>query len=96
MKIQRSLSQSTLYNHHNVFTFRLLLSAGREGEAWEPPNKMILFLKTHNKVSLIFPMTIRFQLLFYYTFYFFHSLTLLLSVYLPLIFFVFYMVRAVL
>jgi hypothetical protein len=39
-----------------------------KGGAWEP-KKMILFLPPHNKVSLIFPMTFRFHLVFHYTFY---------------------------
>jgi hypothetical protein len=33
------LSQATTYNHDNVFTFTLLLSEGRAGEAWEPSNR---------------------------------------------------------
>jgi hypothetical protein len=56
-KIPRSLSQVTAYNHHNVFTFIPLLLEGRTGGAWEPCNKMMLFLQPHNKVvSHFFPL----------------------------------------
>jgi hypothetical protein len=40
----RALAQATFYNRHNVFTFTLPLSEGREGETWEPSNNMVLFL----------------------------------------------------
>jgi hypothetical protein len=39
----RSLSEATPY-HHNVFTFTLFLPEGRAGVAWEPSNKIMLFL----------------------------------------------------
>jgi hypothetical protein len=39
----RCLSEATPY-HHNVFTFTLLLLEGRAGVAWEPSNKMMVFL----------------------------------------------------
>jgi hypothetical protein len=39
----RCLSEATPY-HHNVFTFTLFLPEGRAGVAWEPYNKMMLFL----------------------------------------------------
>jgi hypothetical protein len=39
----RCLSEATPY-HHNVFTFALFLPEGRAGLAWEPSNKMKLFL----------------------------------------------------
>jgi hypothetical protein len=39
----RSLSEATPY-HHNVFTFTLFLPIGRAGVAWEPSNKIMLFL----------------------------------------------------
>jgi hypothetical protein len=38
--------------YHNVFTFTLFLREGRMGVAWEPSNKMLLFLPpTENSVS---------------------------------------------
>jgi hypothetical protein len=39
----RCLSEAIPY-HHNVFTFTLFLPEGRPGVAWEPSNKMMLFL----------------------------------------------------
>jgi hypothetical protein len=39
----RSRSEATPY-HHNVFTFILFLPEGRAGVAWEPSNKIMLFL----------------------------------------------------
>jgi hypothetical protein len=39
----RCLSEATPY-HHNVFTFTLFLPEGRSGVAWEPSNKIMLFL----------------------------------------------------
>jgi hypothetical protein len=41
----RSLSEATPY-HHNVFTFTLFLLEGRAGVAWEPSNKIMLFLSS--------------------------------------------------
>jgi hypothetical protein len=41
----RCLSEATPY-YHNVFTFTLFLPEGRAGVAWEPSNKMMLFLPT--------------------------------------------------
>jgi hypothetical protein len=42
-KFRGPLSQATTSNNSNVFTFTLLLSEGRAGEAWEPSYKMMLF-----------------------------------------------------
>jgi hypothetical protein len=39
----RCLSEA-IPDHHNVFTFTLFLPEGRAGVAWEPYNKMMLFL----------------------------------------------------
>jgi hypothetical protein len=39
----RCLSEATPY-YHNVFNFTLFLPEGRAGVAWEPSNKMMLFL----------------------------------------------------
>jgi hypothetical protein len=39
-------------NHHIIFTSILPLSEGREGEALESFNKIMIFLPPHNKVSL--------------------------------------------
>jgi hypothetical protein len=39
----RCLSEATPY-YHNVFTFTSFLPEGRTGVAWEPSNKMMLFL----------------------------------------------------
>jgi hypothetical protein len=39
----RCPSEATPY-HHNVFTFTLFLPERRPGVAWEPSNKMMLFL----------------------------------------------------
>jgi hypothetical protein len=39
----RCLSEATPY-YHNVFTFTLFILGGRSGVAWEPSNKMMLFL----------------------------------------------------
>jgi hypothetical protein len=72
-KNPRPLSQATASNHSNVFTFTLLLSEGRAGEAWEPSNKTMLFLPPRNKVSLTSPMTFHVHLLFCYAFYLFLS-----------------------
>jgi hypothetical protein len=63
-KIPRPLSEATASKHSTAFTFTLLLSEGRAGEAWEPSYKMMLFLPPHNKVSLTYPMTFHFYLLF--------------------------------
>jgi hypothetical protein len=49
------LSQPIASNHSNVFCFILLLSRRREGESWENPNQMILFVPPHNTISLTFP-----------------------------------------
>jgi hypothetical protein len=61
--------QATASNHSNVFTFTLLLAEGREGEAWESSNIIILFSSPHNKVSFISPTTFHFHLLFCYILY---------------------------
>jgi hypothetical protein len=42
-KFRGPLSQATASKHSNAFTFTLLLSEGRAGEAWEPSYKMMLF-----------------------------------------------------
>jgi hypothetical protein len=42
-KFKIPLSEATPY-HHNVFTFTLFLPEGRAGVAWEPSNKIMLFL----------------------------------------------------
>jgi hypothetical protein len=48
----RCLSEATPY-HHNVITFTLFLPEGRTGVAWEPSNRMMLFLpSSENKVSV--------------------------------------------
>jgi hypothetical protein len=39
----RSLTEATPY-HHNLFTFTLFLPEGRAGVAWEPSNKIMLYL----------------------------------------------------
>jgi hypothetical protein len=39
----RCLSEATPY-YHNIFTFTLFLPEGRAGVAWEPSNKMMIFL----------------------------------------------------
>jgi hypothetical protein len=46
----RSLSEATPY-HHNVFTFTLFLPEGRPGVAWEPSNKIMLFLSSSSSAS---------------------------------------------
>jgi hypothetical protein len=57
----RCLSEATPY-HHNVFTFTLFLPEGRAGVAWEPSNKMMLFLPPlKNKVSLTSPLDFLFE-----------------------------------
>jgi hypothetical protein len=40
------LPEATTSKLPNVFTFTLLLSDGRAGKAWEPSNKMMLFILT--------------------------------------------------
>jgi hypothetical protein len=50
-KIPGPLSQATVSNHPNVFTFTLPLSEEREGESLEPSNKMKLLF--HNKMGCI-------------------------------------------
>jgi hypothetical protein len=67
IKIPQPLSEATVSNHSNVFSFALLLPEVRAGEAWEPSNKTMLFLRLHSKIFLTFPMTFHFHLLFYYT-----------------------------
>jgi hypothetical protein len=42
-KFKIPLSEANPY-HHNVFTFTLFLPEGRAGVAWEPSNKIMLFL----------------------------------------------------
>jgi hypothetical protein len=45
------MSEATISKHSNMFTYRLLLSEGREGEAWDPCNITIVFLPC-SKMSL--------------------------------------------
>jgi hypothetical protein len=47
----RCLSEATPY-HHNVFTFTLFLPEGRAGVAWEPSNKIMLFLPPRKIIRL--------------------------------------------
>jgi hypothetical protein len=53
------MSQATASNHSNVFTSTLPLSEGREGEAWEPSDKTMLFLNLPQSVRHLtaFPFT---------------------------------------
>jgi hypothetical protein len=57
------------------------LSERRAGEAWEPSREITLIAPPHSKVSLSFPTTFHFYLLFYYTLYLSHSVTHSLSVF---------------
>jgi hypothetical protein len=50
-KFKIPLSEATPY-HHNVFTFTLFLPEGRAGVAWEPFNKIMIFLSL--SLSLVF------------------------------------------
>jgi hypothetical protein len=53
--------------HHNVFTFTLFLPEGRAGVAWEPSNKMMLFLPPRKIKSLsLHSLISALNLLFYY------------------------------
>jgi hypothetical protein len=53
-KFRGPISQATASKHSNAFTFMLLLSEGRAGEAWEPSYKIILFpLPTLTCLSLL-------------------------------------------
>jgi hypothetical protein len=62
----RSLSEATPY-HHNVFTFTLFLPQGRAGVAWEPSNKMMLFLPPRKiKCLSLHPLISSLNLLFIY------------------------------
>jgi hypothetical protein len=47
-------TEATASNQSSVFTFTLPL--GREGEAWEPSNKMMLLVRPQNKVPLSSPL----------------------------------------
>jgi hypothetical protein len=55
IKIPRPLSQATASNHPDAFTFTLLLSEGRAGEAWEPCNKRCSFSLPIIKCLSLFP-----------------------------------------
>jgi hypothetical protein len=44
IKIPRSLSQASASNHSNAVTFTLPLPEGQMSGAWEPSNKIMLFL----------------------------------------------------
>jgi hypothetical protein len=62
----RCLSEASPY-HHNVFTFTLLLPEGRAGVAWEPSNKMMLFLPLRKiKCLSLHPLISSLNLLFIY------------------------------
>jgi hypothetical protein len=62
----RCLSEATLY-HHNVFTFTLFLPEGRADVAWEPSNKMMLFLPPRKiKCLSLQPLISSLNLLFIY------------------------------
>jgi hypothetical protein len=53
-KFRGPLSQATASKHSDAFTFTLLLSEGRAGEAWEPSYKIMLFpLPTIKRLSLL-------------------------------------------
>jgi hypothetical protein len=60
----RCLSEATPY-YHNVFTFTLLLPEGRAGIAWEPSNKIMLFLPPRKiKCLSLHPLVSSMNLLF--------------------------------
>jgi hypothetical protein len=60
------MSEATPY-HHNVFTFTLFLLEGRAGVAWEPSNKMMLFLPPRKiKCLSLHPLISSLNLLFIY------------------------------
>jgi hypothetical protein len=62
----RCLSEATPY-HHNVFTFTLFLPEGRVSVAWEPSNKMMLFLPPLKiKCLSLHPLISSLNLLFIY------------------------------
>jgi hypothetical protein len=62
----RCLSEATSY-YHNVFTFTLFLPEGRAGVAWEPSNKIILFLPPRKMKCLsLHPLISSLNLLFIY------------------------------
>jgi hypothetical protein len=62
----RCLSEATPY-HYNVFTFTLFLPEGRAGVAWEPSNKMMLFLPRRKvKCLSLHPLISSLNLLFIY------------------------------
>jgi hypothetical protein len=46
------LSEATPY-YHNVFTFTLFLQEGRACVAWEPSNKMMLYLPLGKKIKYL-------------------------------------------
>jgi hypothetical protein len=72
----RRLSEATPY-HHNVFTFTLFLPEGRAGVAWEPSNKMMLFLPPRKiKCLVTSPLDFLFESTIYLSF---PSLSLSLS-----------------
>jgi hypothetical protein len=62
----RRLFEATSY-YHNVFTFTLFLPERRAGVAWEPSNKMMLFLALPRiKCLSLHPLTSSLILLFIY------------------------------
>jgi hypothetical protein len=63
------LSEATPY-YHNVFTFTLFLAEGRAGVAWEPCNKMMLFLPPRKiKCLSLHPLIYSLNLLFIYPYH---------------------------
>jgi hypothetical protein len=62
----RCLSQASPY-YHNIFTFTLFLPEGRASVAWEPSNKMVLFLPPRKiKCLSLHPLISFLTLLFIY------------------------------
>jgi hypothetical protein len=58
------MSEATPY-HHNVLTFTLFISEGRAGIAWEPSNKIMLFLPPRKvKCLSLYPLISSLNLLF--------------------------------
>jgi hypothetical protein len=54
-------------DHHNIFTFTLFLPEGRAGVAWEPSNKIMLFLPPRKiKCLSLHPLISSLNLLFIY------------------------------
>jgi hypothetical protein len=72
-KYQKFKIPLSVWSHpyqHNVFTFTLFLREGRAGVAWEPSNKMMLFLLLWKiKCLLLHPLISSLNLLFIYPSY---------------------------